>query len=181
VHPIESRPTALNAHVSVLAWPAEDRLRQQLAWFGLPRVLLLHPGVLPPEPLDGLEDWMRIPADPTDLEARSATLQRRADEPSRRTPFIDDDDLLWVGSTWVSVTGAQAPVLRLLLEHLDRVVRFESVIAAYVAAGGSGHPASVRTLLSRLGSRVRPVGLDLVTVRRRGVILTTSPEPPRQG
>ena len=181
MHPIESRPRSANTNVSVLAWPSEDRLRQQLAWFGLPRVLLLQPGVLPPEPLDGLEDWMRIPADPADLQARSATLERRAAEPARRAPFIDDDDLLWVGSTWVSVTGAQSPVVRLLLEHLDRVVRFESVIAAYVSAGGSGHPASVRTLLSRLGSRVRPVGLELVTVRRRGVILTTSAEPPRQG
>ena len=44
---------------------------------------------------------MRIPADPADLRARSATLQRRAAEPSPPTPFIDDDDLLWVGSTWV--------------------------------------------------------------------------------
>ena len=62
--------------------------------------------------------------------------------------------------------------MRLLLDHLDRVVRFEAIVAAYEAAGGSGHPASVRTLLSRLGARMRSVGLDLVTVRRRGVLLT---------
>ena len=181
MHPIESRPGSVGNDVSVLAWPSEDRLRQQLAWFGLPRVLLLDPGVLPPDPLDGLEDWMRTPADPADLQARSATLQRRAAEPARHTPFLDDDDLLWVGTTWVPVTGAQSPVLRLLLAHLDRVVRFDSVIATCMSAGGSGHPASVRTLLSRLGARVRPVGLELVTVRRRGVILTMRAEPPRQG
>jgi len=56
-------------------------------------------------------------------------------------------------------------------------VRFDAVVAAYESGGGSGHPASVRTLLSRLGARVRSVGLDLVTVRRRGVLLTTAVPP----
>jgi hypothetical protein len=177
VHPIESRSSTVDADVSILRWPAEEPLRQQLAWFGLPRVLLLDPGVQPPESLDGLEDWMRVPADPADLRARGLALQRRAAEPARHAPFIDDDDLLWVGSAWVSITGAQAPVLRLLLDHLDRVVRFDAVVATYESAGRSGHPASVRTLLSRLGARVRPVGLDLVTVRRRGVLLTTAVPP----
>jgi DNA-binding response OmpR family regulator len=163
--------------VSVLTWPAEEPLRQQLAWFRLPRLLVVDPGVRPPELLDELEDWMRAPADPTDLWARSATLTRRAAETERRTPIIDDDDLLWVGTEWVALTGAQAPVMRLLLEHLDRVVRFDAVVAAYESGGGSGHPASVRTLLSRLGARVRSVGLDLVTVRRRGVLLTTAVPP----
>jgi two-component system OmpR family response regulator len=175
VHPIESRSSPVDADVSVLRWPAEEPLRQQLAWFGLPRLLLLDPGVQPPDSLDGLEDWMRAPADPVDLRTRSLALQRRAAEPTRQAPFLDDDDLLWVGSTWVSITTAQAPVLRLLLDHLDRVVRFDTVVTAYETAGRSGHPASVRTLLSRLGARVRPAGLDLVTVRRRGVLLTTSP------
>jgi hypothetical protein len=173
VHPIESRSSTVGTDVSVIRWPAEEPLREQLAWFGLPRVLLLEPGIQPPDPIDGLEDWMRVPADPMDLTARRAVLQRRAAEAERRTPFIDDDALLWVGSAWVSITAAQAPVLRVLLEHLNRVVRFDAVVAAYESAGGSGHPASVRTLLSRLGQRVRPVGLDLVTVRRRGVLLTT--------
>jgi phosphoglycolate phosphatase-like HAD superfamily hydrolase len=177
VHSTESRSSTVDADVSVLRWPTEEQLRQQLAWFGLPRMLLLDPGVQPPEALDGLEDWMRVPADALDLRARSLALQRRAAEPARHTPFIDDDDLLWVGSAWVSITGAQAPVLRLLLDHLDRVVRFDAVVATYESAGGSGHPASVRTLLSRLGARVRPVGLDLVTVRRRGVLLTMAAPP----
>jgi hypothetical protein len=177
VHPIESRSSHIDCDVSVLRWPAEDRLREQLAWFGLPRVLLIEPGVRPPEPVDGLEDWMRVPADPADLRVRSGALQRRAAEPEHHAPFLDDDDLLWVGSTWVSITSAQAPVVRLLLEHLDRVVRFETVVTAYESTGRSGHPASVRTLLSRLATRVRPVGLDLVTVRRRGVLLSAQVRP----
>jgi len=173
VHPIESHARDVDSDVSVLCWPAEASLREQLAWFGLPRVLLLEPGVHPPDPLDGLEDWMRLPADPMDLRARSAVVQRRAAEATTGTPFIDEDDLLWVGSAWVSLTRAQAPVMRLLLDNLGRVVRVDAVAAAYEAAGNSGHLASVRTLLSRIGARVRPVGLELVVVRRRGVLLTS--------
>ena len=72
----------------------------------------------------------------------------------------------------MDLTPAQTPVVTLLVEHLERVVRYESVSAAYESAGGSSHAASLRTLLTRIGARVRPVGLELVTVRRRGVLLT---------
>jgi hypothetical protein len=163
---------AVDPDVSILHWPAEEHLRQQLDWFGLPRLLLVEPGVAPPTTLGDAEDWMRIPAAPEDLEARVATLRRRATETVRLTPLIDDDDLLWAGGAWVSLTAVQAPVMRLLLEHFDRVVGFEAVAAAYESGGGSSHPAAVRTLLNRLGPRVRSVGLELVTVRRRGVLLT---------
>jgi DNA-binding response OmpR family regulator len=162
----------------VLRWPAEERLRQQLAWFGLPRLLLVEPGVRPPELLDDLEDWTPTPIDPDDLLARCATLRLRAAEPSGRTPMVDDDDLLWVGSSWVALTAAQAPVLRLLVQHLDRVVPFDDLAAAYGSAGGSRHPASVRTLVTRLATRVRTVGLELVTVRGHGVVLTSRATAP---
>ena len=78
MHSTDLRSRPADADVAVLRWPSEALLREQLAWFGLPRVLLLAPGVQPPEPLDGLEDWMRDPADPGDLHVRRRTLQRRA-------------------------------------------------------------------------------------------------------
>jgi hypothetical protein len=171
--PIDPDSPRIDADVSVLRWPAEEPLRQQLAWFGLPRVLVVDADVRPPEPLDALEDWTRAPAEPDDLAARCDTLRRRAAEPTGRTPVIDEDDLLWVGGDWVALTAAQAPVLRLLVEHLDRVVPFDDLTAAYGSAGGSPHPASVRTLVTRLATRVRAVGLELVTVRRHGVLLTS--------
>lgn len=166
--------------VSVLRWPAEEELRRQLAWFELPRLLLIVPGGHPPELLDELEDWAHVSAQPADLEARCRTLSHRAREPAPRVPVLDEDGLLWVGNRWVALTGTQVPVARLLLSHLDRVVRFEAIVAAYERAGGSGHPASVRTLVARIGVRVRSVGLDLISVRRRGVILTRPAGPPPQ-
>jgi hypothetical protein len=169
----------VDASISVLRWPEEEPLRQQLAWFGLPRLLLIERGTRPPELVDEMEDWVRTPTDPQDLQARSEVLRRRAHTSSTRAPVLDDDGLLWVGSTWVSLTSAQAPVASLLLDNLNKVVRFDAIAATYDAAGGSRHPASVRTLLARLGARVHGVGLELVTIRRRGVILTAA-APDRQ-
>jgi len=164
--------TTVAADVSLLRWPDEDRLRHQLAWFGLPRVLLVQPGDRPPDLLDELEDWMRTPADPIDLRARTDAVRRRARSSESLAPVLDEDDLLWLGTSWVALTPAQAPVVRLLLDHLDKVVRFDDVVAAYRTTGASGHPASVRTLVARLATRLRAVGLELVSVRRRGILLT---------
>jgi phosphoglycolate phosphatase-like HAD superfamily hydrolase len=164
--------------VSVLSWPEEDRLRQQLAWFNLPRLLLVGAADHPPQLLDELEDWIRTPADPVDLHARCDVLLERATATTTCHPLVDEDGLLWMGSTWVALTSAQVPVVRLLLDNLTKVVRFDAVMGAYEGAGASGHPASVRTMLARLGARVRQVGLELHTVRRRGILLTVASDPP---
>ena len=173
-------PTALDAcaalGVSVLHWPRDAHVREHLAAFRQPRLLLVEPGFRPPGLLDELEDWVREPVALDDLRVRSRELHRRALEGAPASvPKIDDEGLLWVGRRWVDLTPAQAPVVGLLLEHLERVVRYEAVVATYARGGGSNHTASVRTLLTRIGARVRPVGLDLVTVRRRGVLLTQQP------
>jgi hypothetical protein len=172
MHPTTPRPTSADPDVFVLRWPSEDALRRQLTSFRLPRVLVVDPGVRPPEPADELEDWLRSPVDPIDLEARTRNLRHRAPDPTHPSPRVDDDDLLWVGRSWLSLTPTQAPVVRVLIEHLDRVVHFDTVVDIYVAAGGSGHTASIRTMLVRLKARLRSVGLELLTVRRRGVVLS---------
>ena len=159
--------------VAVVEWPAEDLRRRHLARVGRPRLLLVPVGVHPPSPLDELEDWIRSPADPIDLMARSQHLWDRAATLDVPEPMLDDDGLLWVGEAWVAITDAQLPVVRLLVDNRDRVVRLETLVAAYVEAGGSDLPASVRTLMSRLSNRLGPLGLELVTVRRRGMLLRT--------
>jgi DNA-binding response OmpR family regulator len=161
--------------VSVLRWPADAHVRDHLARFGQPRILLVDPGAAAPALGDELEDWVRTPADPDDLSARSRELHRRAVVTERPLPTIDEHGLLRVGGSWVALTPAQAPVASLLVDHLERVVSYEAVGAAYQRAGGSSHVVSLRTLLARIGTRVRPVGLDLLTVRRRGVLLTQQP------
>lgn len=162
----------LDADVPVIPWPEHEDTRQVLASLRVPRLLLVAMGERPPTPLDELEDWMRDPADPADLAARAQALQARAEHSELSPPFLDADGLLWMGSTWVAITHHQVPVMELLLKNLDRVVPMEAIVAAYEAAGGSSHPPSVRTLIARLGARIGAVGLELATVRRRGVVLS---------
>jgi hypothetical protein len=165
--------------VSVLHWPIDASVREHLAAFRQPRILLVEEGASPPVPLDELEDWMRSPADPSDLRMRSRVLHERALDEAAPCPIVDEQGLLRVGRSWVDLTPSQAPVVALLVDHLDRVVGYDVVGAAYERAGGSSHSASLRTLLTRIGARVRPVGLELLTVRRRGVLLTQRPRMAR--
>ena len=161
--------------VAVLRWPRDGTVRRHLATFRQPRLLLVEPDSDPPELLDELEDWLRTPADAEDLQARSRDLHRRAARQEPSPPTIDEYGLLRVGPAWVDLTAAQAPVVSLLIDHLERVVPYESIGATYERAGGSRHAVAIRTLLARIADRVRPVGLELVTVRRRGVLLTQQP------
>ena len=95
VRPSPDGTSALDAcaalGVSVLHRPADAHVRDHLATFRQPRILLVEPGAQPPVLLDELEDWMRSPADPADLRARGRELQRRALDavpapPDRRRP-----------------------------------------------------------------------------------------------
>lgn len=167
-------PTA-RSEVTVVAWPAQDDLRRWLADRKQPRMLLVAPEAPVPVLLDDLEDWLRHPAHPSDLAARTAALLRRAAAQQGDGVVLDDDGLLRHRGRWVAIPDGQIGVLRLLLDRLGRVVTTDALRAAYEAAGGSGHPNSMRTLVARLHRRVGEVGLSLVTIRGRGVLLAETP------
>jgi hypothetical protein len=174
-HPL---PNPRASDVAVIHWPADEAVRHGLIALGRPRLLLVDPGVEPPEPVDQLEDWLRSPADPIDLMVRTQHLERRHNGEQHPIPHLDDDGLLRLGSTWIAITSVQVPVLALLLAQVDRVVPFAQIVQAYAAAGGSDHPTSVRTVLNRLSQRVARVGLELVSVRQRGVMLRVAEASP---
>jgi hypothetical protein len=177
--PIPTSVTTADAEVAVVRWPAEATIRDTMAALHLPRLLVVQPGAAPPEDLGPEEDWVRWPPDPHEMLLRAQHLAARAR--SRAEPAaleLDDDGVVRRGDRWVSLSPAQGPVLRLLLDHADRVVPFDDVTEVYRAAGGSDHPASVRTVLSRIDAKVRPLGVQVASVRRRGIVLRTGLAPP---
>ena len=159
----------------VVPWPDHDDTRRLLMSLGIPRLLVVAPGEQPPPSPDGLEDWVFEPADPADVAARAAVLRERARAAGRDVPHLDEDGLLRRGDRWVAIPPQQTPIVALLLDHFDHVVRTEAIAEAYARAGGSTNPQSLRTLLARLAKRVRPLELELHTVRRRGVLLSLAP------
>lgn len=164
---------ASRTDVAVVPWPAERSLRFELAVQRVPRLLLIPAEADPPELIDDLEDWVRAGIRPADLAARSRSLARRAGH-GGGGPVLDHDGLLRVGDRWTPVPDGQAAVVGLLIERMDRVVPRVELAATYRAGGGSDHPDSIRTLTGRLAGRFREVGLDLVTIRTRGVMLTST-------
>jgi hypothetical protein len=171
---LSERPLgAAEAAVPIVPWPEHQETRQLLAELRVPRLLLVPNGVEPPK-LDDLEDWLRDPPDPIELHARAEAMAARAEPLAEERPELDEDGLLRFRGQWVAITPQQLPVVELLLRHLDRVVRYDAIMAVYAAVGGSAHPPTVRTLLARVAARLRPLGIELVTVRRRGVLMAVS-------
>ena len=152
-------------------------MRDRLAADGVPRLLLISRSCPAPVCVDELEDWVREPLEPAELEARTATLQARARLAACR-PRVDDSDLVRAGDRWVDLPPAQLAVARILIAQLGRVVTAEQIQAAHSAAGGSIHPKAVKAMLGRVKRRLAELDLTLTNIRDRGYLLEPAgPEP----
>jgi hypothetical protein len=165
---IAPRP-ALGPDVPLIEWPIEEERRQDLAAAGLPRLLVVSRGQPPPRMLDVLEDWVRAPADVSEVMARQATLRARV--PTRQMPTVDEHGLLWFGASWVSVPPSQLGVVRQLVDGAGRLVAADDLRCAYAADGGNPDSAAMKAVMVRLGRRVNDVGLRLHNIRGRGYLL----------
>jgi DNA-binding response OmpR family regulator len=166
--------------VVLVRWPAEAPRRQRLVDERRPRLLLVEGDVDPPEVLDCLEDWMRVPVDDAELAARmrSLTSRARAHLPLDR-PDLDQDGVLRRGTTWVSLPPVEARIAAALLERVGAVVSREALARAGWPDGAPGRNALDVHVL-RLRRRLAPVGLVIRTVRSRGYLLEPAPSESRQ-
>lgn len=114
---------------------------------------------------------MHAPTTHSSSRRRRTAHLRATGATSAAPPVLDDDGLLRYGSLWVSVPDSQLGIVRLLLDRPNRVVRTDVIAASYVAAGGSGNPGALKGLVYRLVDRFAEVGLDLRTIRGRGLVL----------
>lgn len=156
--------------VALLRWPAQESARERLAAEDVPRLLLISRSCPAPPCVDELEDWLREPLDPAELEVRASRLQRRARLRALR-PRIDDSGLVRAGVRWVDLPAVQLAVARLLITRLGRVVPVEQIQAACRSAGASVHPKAVHAVIRRVKSRLLELDLVLTNVRDRGYLL----------
>jgi hypothetical protein len=169
-------PISAPAHCNVvlLRWPAQEELRARLEDEGRPRLLLLSRQCLAPVCADELEDWVREPLDPEELEVRSAKLQHFAGQRALR-PCLDEHGLIRVADRWVDLPPVQRPVAALLVSRFGRVVTAEEIQAVYLDAGGSMHPKAVKAMIGRVKRRLGELDLVLTNVRDQGYILEGGP------
>ena len=166
-----------DAPIALLSWPADADRRMELTADGRPRLLLLDPDATPPASWDVLEDWVRLPADPAEIEARIATLMRRL--PSERpAPLLDGDGVLRVGSTWVALPPVEARLVAALLARPEAVVSRDRLLDAGWPDGQPSGSTTGQILDGRiklLRRRLIGVGLEIHTVRGVGFVLTGKP------
>ncbi|KAA0233306.1 MAG: hypothetical protein JJLCMIEE_00421 [Acidimicrobiales bacterium] len=171
--------------VALLRWPSEQPRRAQLSHAGLPRLLVVEPEAAPPLSADELEDWVRVPIDEVDFEARVAGLRRRYDTHLTRSaaaasgvdlcpgPVLDADGVLRLGAGWVCLPPVEARLAAALLDRLGVVVSRE----ALSRAGWPGKVPARNSLdvhVLRLRRRISPLSLVIHTVRSRGYVLEVS-------
>lgn len=136
----------------------------------VPRLLLVEDGLLPPEPADCLEDWVRVPASEVDVRARTAALSLRAAVHAMAVPDLDGDGVLRFGGDWVPLPPVEARLMRALLDRFGAVVSRDALARAGWPEGAPGRNALDVHML-RLRRRLEPLALAIRTVRSRGYLL----------
>ncbi len=127
---------------------------------------------------DCLEDWIRVPAQESEVRARVEALAVRSqahmpkggngDTPAR--PVLDDFGVLRVNGSWVALPPLEARLAEALLERLGAVTSRELLIRAGWPTAAPGRNALDVHVL-RLRRRLQPVGLAIRTVRSRGYLM----------
>jgi hypothetical protein len=160
--------------VTLVDWPDDRACAEELSRQGAPYLLLVAGDAQAPKPMDRLADWIRIPADPCDVQARIVSLERRA--ASLSPPVLDDLGLLHRGRMWVNLTPIQTRLAQVFLARPGEVLSRRMLGAA---GWIHGHPQA-RSLDARvhaLRRRIAPLGLQIHTATSRGYILAISETP----
>ena len=165
--------------VALVRWPVEKDRRARLVDESVPRLMLLEDGAGPPEPIDALEDWVRVPASEIEVSARLAGLAIRARLLTDVAPVLDQDGVLRCGDRWVSLPPVEARLTASLIERFGAVVAREALAGAGWPEGAPGRNALDVHVL-RLRRRLVPVGLVIRTVRSRGYLLESGQADARQ-
>ena len=152
--------------MTLLRWPEEGAARHRLAAERRPRLLLLAPGVTPPDDLDELEDWLRLPMEADELAARCDTLAARAAHVRPRAVGLRLDDGVLTGADGrgVALPGLESRLFALLLARSEAVVGRPAPLAAGWPDGPPADPRAVDGVLRRLRRRVAHLGVTIHAV-----------------
>jgi hypothetical protein len=164
---VEDGPT-----ITIVAWPGEHALLTRLREQGLPRLLLLAPGTLPPVAEDILEDWARLPVSIVDFRIRLDSLRRHArGRPPR--PAVDGDGRLLYHDRWVGLSRLQEQVVRTLIAKFEQPVQTRDLLQR--RGDGLATLDALRSCIYGLRRHLEPVRLEIVPVRNHGYLLRARP------
>jgi hypothetical protein len=165
--------------VVVVRWPEQHADAERLARLDRPHLLLVEPGVAPPELTSCVADWIRLPADDVDLRARLAALEARARHHPAK-PVVDGFGELSYAGKRVFLSPTDQRLAELLVASFDGAVSEQTLFAELW--DGEGESSKVRVHVSRLRKRIEPLGLEITFIRGFGYRLhgtdSRAPEHP---
>jgi DNA-binding response OmpR family regulator len=154
--------------VALVHWPAEADRLERLRAAREPRLVIVEHGP-PPTTIDELEDWLRAPADETDMRIRLATLRERA---SRNAAAVSiEDGVLRAGSRLVVLPPIQARLAAALLERMNAVVGRETLARRAWPDGAPNGRNVLDVHMAKLRRLLTGTGVDIRTVHRRGYLM----------
>ena len=168
---------ARNDAVELVHWPIEAPKLERLRAEGRPRLLVIGPDTPPPRIVDPLEDWARQPAPVADIEARVEALGRRSRDLADALPRIDGHGVVTHCGQSAALGPIAAALACVLIERFGLVVTREELVAAAWPTGLDNRN-SFDVALRRVRKQIRPLGLDVLTVRSRGYRLSETRQEP---
>ena len=156
--------------VALLRWPTERSRREDLAKKGAPRLLLVEDGEPAPTSTDVREDWIRVPADDLDVQARIDALASRCGPAETRGAVLEPEGVLRFNGGWVALPPVEARLMSAMLDRFGAVVSREQLAKTGWPEGAPGRNALDVHVL-RLRRRIADLDLSITTVRSRGYLL----------
>ena len=157
-------------NVELVRWPSQRERRERLRLAGSPRLLLVENETPAPVVTDPMEDWVRLPVDRSDLQARVQGILARAERADWGMPRLDEWGVLRFGGRQVTLPPLEARLARVLVEQFRSVILRDDLTKAGWPAEAPGRNALDVHIL-RLRRRIEPLGLSVRTVRSRGYLL----------
>lgn len=154
------------AEVVMVRWPDERAKASRLAEAGVALLYLVNGDDEPPPIATCLADWVRIPGDERDLGARLAALERRATA-HQAPPYVYAAGCLHYRGAVVHLLPHEARLAAVLTDRFGEVVADEALRdQGEVTTGESAR--TLRTEMTHLRTRLRPIGLSVQRTRGRG-------------
>jgi len=157
-------------NVELVRWPSQRERRERLRLAGSPRLLLVENETPAPVVTDPMEDWVRLPVDRSDLQARVQGILARAERADWGMPRLDEWGVLRFGGRQVTLPPLEARLARVLVEQFRSVILRDDLTKAGWPAEAPGRNALDVHIL-RLRRRIESLGLSVRTVRSRGYLL----------
>jgi len=158
------------ARVEERRWPEDAADIEELARRRVPRLLFVEAGADPPSVIDCEEDWIRLPADPADVEARRDGLAQRVAH-HQAGPRVDRHGRLHVGGQWIYVESSIEQRILRLVAHPMGEVRSHAELLEAGWSGGTASMTALRVHVARLNRQLEALGLRVRSLRGEGYVM----------